>query len=70
MEQIIRDGGLGGKTVYRDASGVKVDLKTKMMSEKDRLKQANEQQLKMWKGGAKQVADKADLNKAMEEAKD
>ena len=31
----MRDGVQGAKTVYRDASGVKVDLKTKMMSEKD-----------------------------------
>ena len=43
MEQIIRDGGNAGQTVYRDASGVKVDLKTKIMTEKDRLRQANEQ---------------------------
>ena len=31
----MRDGVQGAKTVYRDASGVKVDLKTKMMSEKE-----------------------------------
>jgi hypothetical protein len=28
--------------VYRDASGVKVDLQTKLKSEKDQLKEANE----------------------------
>ena len=56
----MREGVQTAKTVYRDATGAKVDLKTKMMSEKDRLKEANEQQLKQWKGGAKQVSDRAD----------
>lgn len=39
----MREGVQTAKTVYRDATGAKVDLKTKMMSEKDRLKEANEQ---------------------------
>lgn len=39
------------------------------MSEKDRLRQANEQQLKQWKGGARQLADAQDRKKAIEEAK-
>ncbi len=42
----MRDGAQSAKTVYRDATGVKVDLKAKMMTEKDRLKEANELQLK------------------------
>ena len=41
-----------------------------MTSEKDRLRIANENQLKQWKGGAKQLADKEDYKKAIEEAKD
>ena len=32
---------------------MKVDVKDKMLSEKDRLRIANENQLKYWKGGAK-----------------
>jgi hypothetical protein len=42
MEQIMRDGAQSAKTIYRDTTGAKVDLKTKMLSEKDRLKEANE----------------------------
>lgn len=66
----MRDGAGQSKTVYRDKSGAIVDLKVGMLSEKDRLRQANEAQLKMWKGGAKQVADKDDYKRALEEAKD
>ncbi len=53
MEQIKRDGGAQSKTVYRDKSGAIVDMKEKMLTEKDKLRMANEAQLKQWKGGAK-----------------
>jgi len=66
----MRDGGAQSKTVHRDKSGAIVDLKAGMLSEKDRLRQANEAQLKMWKGGSKQVADKEEYKRALEEAKD
>ena len=56
--------------MHRDKSGAIVDIQNKMISEKDRLRIANENQLKLWKGGAKQLADKADYRKAVEEAKD
>ena len=53
MDQIIKEGGSNNKTVYRDASGAVVDLKDKLLSEKDKLRIANEKLLKQWKGGAK-----------------
>lgn len=65
----MKDGNAQGKTVHRDKSGAIVDIQNKMISEKDRLRIANENQLKLWKGGAKQLADKADYRKAVEEAK-
>ncbi len=66
MEQIMREGAGHGKTVYRDQSGQKVDLKDKLLSEKDRLRMANEQQLKLWKGGAKQQEEAQELKRAIE----
>ena len=44
MEQIMKEGN--GKTVYRNSSGAVVDIKDKLLTEKDRLRLANEQQLK------------------------
>lgn len=38
----MRDGGAQSKTVHRDKSGAIVDIKAGMLSEKDRLRQANE----------------------------
>lgn len=61
----MKEGAGHGKTIYRDQSGQIVDLKDKLLSEKDRLRLANEQQLKLWKGGAKQVEEAKDLKKAI-----
>jgi hypothetical protein len=44
MEQIMKEGN--GKTVYRNSLGAVVDIKDKLLTEKDRLRLANEQQLK------------------------
>lgn len=44
MQNIIKEGE--GKTVYRNSSGAVVDMKDKLLTEKDRLRLANEQQLK------------------------
>jgi hypothetical protein len=41
-------------------------LKDKLLSEKDRLRMANEQQLKLWKGGAKQQEEAQELKRAIE----
>jgi len=42
MEQIKLNGNGLDKTVYRDQTGAKVDIKDKMLSEKDKIRQANE----------------------------
>ncbi|TNV82107.1 hypothetical protein FGO68_gene12811 [Halteria grandinella] len=68
MEQIKKNGNTQNQTVYRNAQGFKVDIN--QMSEKDRLKAANEAQLKQWGQGAKQAADKMQLMNQLEEAKE
>ncbi|TNV73155.1 hypothetical protein FGO68_gene6669 [Halteria grandinella] len=68
MEQIKKNGNTQNPTVYRNAQGFKVDIN--QMSEKDRLKAANEAQLKQWVQGSKQTADKMQLMNQLEEAKE
>lgn len=70
MDQIQKDGMNHQKTIYRNKEGQIVDMKEKLLTEKDRLKLANEAQLKQWKGGAKQMQEKQDMRKAIEEAKE
>ncbi|CDW81125.1 UNKNOWN [Stylonychia lemnae] len=69
QEQIGKEGFKQNQTIYRNKEGIKVDMKDKMLSEKDRLRIANENQLKQWKGGAKQMQEKVELKKQIEEAK-
>lgn len=49
----MKSGNVQPETVYRSKDGKKIDASDLLISDKDRLKIANEQLLRQWKGGAK-----------------
>lgn len=71
--QILKQGGvqqIQGKTVYRNKDGVIVDKSELELTEKDKLRMANEQILKQFKGGVKQKELAQQRKQELEEAKE
>lgn len=66
----MKAGGVQQETIYRSKDGRKIDESERLLSEKDRLKIANEKLLAQWKGGAKQAYEVEERKQAMIEARD